>query len=74
MFQLVIPSRSVTFHASLPDAQTFYAMARNRSGEGASTFPFGTVTDTATAAVYQMSYNARLWAGEQLLLEAPAHV
>jgi hypothetical protein len=73
MYQLTIPTRSTTTHASMEDAQRFYTMTRNRSGEGASTFPFGTLIALNTAAVYQVSYNARIWAGDQLVMEA-AHV
>lgn len=73
MYRLTIPTRSTTVHASMEDAQRFYATARNRSGEGASTFQFGTLTALETAAVYAVSYNARVWAGDQLIKEAPAH-
>ena len=44
------------------DASRIYETERDRSGEGASTFPEGWVIDGGTR--YRVSYNGRIWTKE----------
>ena len=45
--------------ASLEEASRVYCTLRDESGEGASTWPNGTVTGG-----YRVSYNGRIWLGK----------
>lgn len=54
--------------ASLAEASARYAREREDSGLGASRFPFGTLR-TAEGERLRVSYNARIWRGEELLFD-----
>jgi hypothetical protein len=69
MYRLSIPQRSSSTHQTLEEAQQCYTTQRDRSGEGASTFAFGTIADTTTATEYRISYNGRVWNGSTLIVE-----
>jgi hypothetical protein len=69
MFTLHSPRFAPVRVASLKAAQDAYAHRRDQSAEGASTWPFATVTDETTGTTYTVSYNGRVWQGEQLVRE-----
>lgn len=52
----------------LVDASHAYQMARDESGEGASTWPSGRVVIGEKA--YTVSYNGKVWDGETMIMEA----
>lgn len=62
---LKIGRRHTVSVESIEAASREYKRLRNASGEGASTFPFGTVTGG-----YTVSYNGRVWKGGALVSEA----
>jgi hypothetical protein len=67
---LKIGPRLTVSVADYADASRAYAAARDESGEGASTFPFGDVI-CGGRKVARVSYNARVWGlDDALLLEA----
>ena len=51
---------------TLEDAQRLYAMMRDESGEGGSTFPSGVVR-LPSGKKYQISYNGRAWNGDRVV-------
>lgn len=50
--------------SDLAEASRIYQALRDQSGEGASTWPDGSV------GRYRISFNGRVWLGEELVLEA----
>jgi hypothetical protein len=52
----------------LADASSAYQIARDESGEGASTFSHGTVV--IDSVHYTISYNGRVWLKNAVVLEA----
>ena len=46
---------------TLADLSAQYCAARDRSGEGASTWPTPTIRDTDRPARLRFSYNGRVW-------------
>jgi hypothetical protein len=65
---LHIGNRKMIEVATLAEASQKYAAERQRTGEGCSTFPAGTIRDGTKT--YRVSYNARVWVGQQLVMEA----
>lgn len=57
--ELTIGNRGNFDCATLEDCSHLYAEIRDRSGEGVSTFPFGTIKNGNKT--YSVSYNARIW-------------
>ena len=75
---LTIPGRLTQDVADFAAASAAYSQARDLSGEGCSTFPFGTV-DCHGIVVAEVSYNGRIWdrgqhegRGEDRLLYDPS--
>ena len=64
---LKIGRRHTTSVQDLSQASAIYAMLRNESGEGASTFPNGKITDGKKT--YRVSYNGRVWDKEVCVFE-----
>ena len=56
--KLKIGKRHTIAVTTLADAQNHYCRLRDESGEGASTFPDGSV------GKFRISYNGRVWLGE----------
>lgn len=61
MLTLIIPGRFRMAVADIASASAKYCVARELSGEGASTFPEGTIRE-GTKFVGRISYNGRVWA------------
>lgn len=66
MFTLTIPRRLTAEVETYRDAADLYRKFRDDSGEGASTFPHGTIR-AGRLTVATVSYNGRVWEGEQLV-------
>lgn len=66
---LTIPRRLTVDVADFAEASAQYAQARDLSGEGVSTFPFGQLTGAGT---YRVSYNGRVWEGDVLVFDPSA--
>lgn len=64
---LVIGKRHKSHHATIVDAQAKYCELRDESGEGASTWPDGRISDP-THQILRVSYNGRLWDGDKEFL------
>lgn len=47
--------------ANLEEASRLYCSYRDKSGEGASTWPEGIVRNAADGRRYRISYNGRIW-------------
>jgi len=58
--QLAIGNRHIVTVADFAAASAIYSAARERSGEGCSTFPEGTLLD-GNEAVARVSYNGKVW-------------
>lgn len=63
MLTLKIGRRLNTTVASIAEAQRRYCQMRDESGEGASTFPQGTLIDGKVK--HRISYNGRVWVGDK---------
>lgn len=61
-----------SLHKTLEAAQRQYVALRDASGEGASTFAFGTILDGNANVTYIISYNGRVWNGNTMIAEMPA--
>lgn len=61
MLTLTIHRRLTQDVVDLAEASSTYGLARDLSGEGASTFPQGVVTDETGMVVAFVSYNAKVW-------------
>lgn len=46
-------------------ASYVYSLARDKSGQGASKFPNGKLTDNKGNVIAHISYNGKVWQGEQ---------
>ena len=57
---LSIPGRGMWPVTSLAEASALYELERERSGEGASTFPTGVVVND-DVPMGRVSYNGRIW-------------
>jgi len=55
--------RGTTFAGTLADLSQAYSRLRDKSGEGASTFPAAIVRDRRGYAAGHISYNGRIWPG-----------
>lgn len=63
VFKLRIGDRGTSLHKSAADAVAAFRDARDDSGEGASTWPNGSLT--VGGKTYHISYNGRIWDGEK---------
>jgi hypothetical protein len=64
MLTLKIGRRSTHQVATIEEASRTYAQARDASGEGASTFPTGTISAEGGKPKFRVSYNAKVWDGD----------
>lgn len=63
---LTIHGRLTQDVADFAEASAAYQQARDLSGEGGSTFPFGTI-ERDGEQVARVSYNGRVWEGDRLV-------
>lgn len=62
MMTLIIPGRGVDFAVTgFADASAMYTLQCDQSGEGASTFPDGTI-EQGGETIAHVSYNGKVWA------------
>ena len=60
-FTLTIPGRGSWPCINMAEASKQYSEIRERSGEGASTFPAGKLLGRAAGERFRVSYNGKIW-------------